>query len=100
QQFARVRREVYVPTYTEVIMATARKPARSKRKLAGRRAVTEGKVRKEFWLDPTALAEAQAFLGAATERETVEVALDLVTFRRELIAGARALRAIRFTPTE
>ena len=73
-------------------MATARKSARSKRKPAGRRAVTEGKVRKEFWLDPTALAEAQAFLGTATERETVEVALELVAFRRDLSAAARALQ--------
>ena len=81
-------------------MPKTRKGVRANTKLAGRRAPTEGKVRKEFWLDPTALAEAQAFLGTATERETVEVALDLVTFRRELIAGARALRAIRFTPTE
>jgi len=28
------------------------------------------------------------------------VALDLVTFRRELVAGARALRGIRFTPCQ
>jgi len=81
-------------------MATrSRKPARSKPN-GGRRAITAGKVRKEFWLDPTALADAQAFLGTASERETVEVALDLVNFRRELLAGARALRGIRFTPLD
>jgi Arc/MetJ family transcription regulator len=57
----------------------------------GRRAAREGKVRKEFWLDPELLAEAQDVLGTATERETVEVALDLVAFRGELAAGARAL---------
>lgn len=61
---------------------------------AGRRAAHEGKVRKEFWLDPRVLAEAQAALGAATERETVELALDLVAFRRELVDGARALRGL------
>ena len=61
---------------------------------SGRRAVHEGKVRKEFWLDPALLAEAQAALGAATERETVELALDLVAFRGELLAGARALRGL------
>ncbi len=70
---------------------TARKSARA-RKLAGRSAAAEGKVRKEFWLDPGALAEAQAFLGTATERETVEVALELVAFRRDLSTAARALR--------
>jgi len=78
-------------------MATAsRKSARAKPKTSGRRAVPAGKVRKEFWLDPKTLAEAQAFLGTASERETVEVALDLVVFRRELVAGARALRRIQF----
>lgn len=63
-----------------------RKPSRT--------AATEGKVRKEFWLDPDALAEAQAFLGTATERETVEVALELVAFRRDLAAGAGALKGL------
>ena len=80
--------------------AASRKSARSKPKGSGRRAVTEGKVRKEFWLDPHTLAEAQAFLGTASERETVEVALDLVAFRHELVAGARALRNIQFAPID
>jgi hypothetical protein len=76
--------------------STPRKPARS-RKHVGRSAAVEGKVRKEFWLDPEALAEAQAFLGTASERETVEVALELVAFRRDLSAGARALKGLRLT---
>lgn len=61
----------------------------------GRSAAREGKVRKEFWLDPRLLADAQAVLGAATERETVELALDLVAFRRELVEGAQALRGLK-----
>ena len=72
-------------------MASSSKPARQS---AARRAAHEGKVRKEFWLDPQLLAEAQAALGAATERETVELALDLVAFRGELLAGAKALRGL------
>lgn len=76
---------------------TPRKSPRSKRKPVGRRAYAEGKVRKEFWLDPTVLAEAQAFLGTASERETVEVALDLVAFRRDLVAGVRALSGMRLS---
>jgi Arc/MetJ family transcription regulator len=76
---------------------SSRKPSRAKPKPAGRRAATQGKVRKEFWLDPAALAEAQAFLGTATERETVELALELVAFRRDLAAGARALGRMRLT---
>jgi Arc/MetJ family transcription regulator len=72
-------------------MASSSKPARQS---AARRAAHEGKVRKEFWLDPKLLSEAQAALGAATERETVELALDLVAFRGELLAGAKALRGL------
>jgi len=79
-------------------MTTAsRKAPLSARRATGRRAPTEGKVRKEFWLDPTALAAAQAFLGTATERDTVEMALDLVAFRRDLTAGARALKGMRLS---
>jgi hypothetical protein len=48
-------------------------------------------VRKEFWLDPKALRRAQTILGAETERETVELALDLVAFRQELGEGLRTL---------
>lgn len=79
-------------------MATApRKAPRSAPPPVGRRAATEGKIRKEFWLDPAALAEAQAFLGTETERETVELALDLVAFRRDLVVGARALKGMRLS---
>jgi len=60
---------------------------RGPRRPAGRR----GKVRKEFWLDPKALRRAQALLGTATERETVERALDIVAFRAELQEGVAAL---------
>lgn len=79
-------------------MATApKRTPRSATPPVGRRAVSEGKVRKEFWLDPAALAKAQAFLGTETERETVEMALDLVAFRRDLVVGARALKGMRLS---
>ena len=74
---------------------TSRKSPRSNGEARGRRAEVEGKVRKEFWLDPKTLARAQSFLGTASERETVEVALDLVAFRRDLTAGTRALSGMR-----
>ncbi len=61
----------------------------------GTRPTRKGKVRKEFWLDPKSLRRAQTLLGTETERETVEVALDLVAFRNELVAGARALAGLR-----
>jgi Arc/MetJ family transcription regulator len=59
-----------------------------------RRPSREGKVRKEFWLDPEILQRAQRILGTATERETVEVALDMIAFRREFLDGTRALAGL------
>jgi hypothetical protein len=56
--------------------------------------VRRGKVRKEFWLDPKALRRAQKLLGAETERETVEIALDLVAFRHELTEGLQTLAGL------
>ena len=60
----------------------------------GVKASRHGKVRKEFWLDPVLLREARKYLGASNEREAVEMALDLVAFRRELSEGARTLRKL------
>ena len=74
-------------------MAMPIKKAPAKR--APERPTREGKVRKEFWLDPETLRRAQTILGTATERETVEVALDMIAFRRELIDGTRALAGIQ-----
>ena len=56
-----------------------------------------GKVRKEFWLNPALLRRAQKDLGASTEREAVEMALSLVTFRRELSNGVRSLRRLKLS---
>jgi len=68
------------------------------KKVPERRPAREGKVRKEFWLDPETLRLAQAILGTATERETVEVALDMIAFRRELLDGTRALSGLQIDP--
>ncbi|MBA3259838.1 MAG: hypothetical protein H0T68_10300 [Gemmatimonadales bacterium] len=48
-----------------------------------------------LWLRQEMLHEAQTYLGAATERAAVEMALDLVAFRKELGDGARALQSLR-----
>jgi hypothetical protein len=74
-----------------------RRSARVRTTGAAPRATRLGKVRKAFWLDPRLLDEARASLGGASEREAVEMALDLVTFRRELVRGARALRGLRLS---
>jgi hypothetical protein len=43
------------------------------------------------------LDEARASLGASSEREAVEMALDLVGFRTQLAQSARALRRLTLT---
>jgi Arc/MetJ family transcription regulator len=70
------------------------------KKAAERRPTRQGKVRKEFWLDPKTLRRAQRILGTATERETVEVALDMIAFRRELLDGAQALAGLQIDPIQ
>src|SRR4029079_5059553 len=55
----------------------------------------KGKVRKEFWLDPKTLRRAQTILGTASERETVEAALDMVAFRRELLDGIQVISGLQ-----
>ena len=72
--------------------------ASSAQKAQERRPSREGKVRKEFWLDPETLHRAQKILGTATERETVEVALDMIAFRRELLNGTRVLSELEIDP--
>ena len=53
----------------------------------------EGKVRKEFWLDPAVLDAARAELGVATEREAVEIALDMIVVRRQVMGALASLRS-------
>lgn len=76
---------------------TGRRSARSHLTASGPRATRVGKVRKAFWLDPHLLDEARAALGAASEREAVEMALDLVSFRKELVRGTRALLGLKLS---
>jgi len=67
----------------------AKTPPRSKRTPS-----YKGRVRRKLWLNPNLLSEAQVYLGTANERETGELTLDLVAFRRELAAGAVALEGL------
>lgn len=47
--------------------------------------------RKNMRIDQAKLDSARKILGTKTETETVEAALDLVTFRKEVIEGVRRL---------
>jgi hypothetical protein len=56
--------------------------------------VSEAKVAKTYRLSPRKIADARAILGAPTATATIEEALDLVVFRRELIDGTRAMSGL------
>lgn len=45
------------------------------------------RARKNMDMDPAKLAEAQALLGARTETETVDLALDYVLFQGEVFSA-------------
>ena len=54
----------------------------------------EGWVRKNVVMDQRKLDTARRLLGVETETETIDVALDLVAFRRELVLGIAAVRRV------
>ena len=58
------------------------------------------KVPRTYRLDPDMLAAAQRILGTATATETLEQALDLVIFRRELMDGTRNLFGLVIHPSD
>jgi hypothetical protein len=74
-----------------------RRSSRPRTTASSLRATRVGKVRKAFWLDPRLIDEARASLGASSEREAVEMALDLVSFRKELVRGTRALLGLKLS---
>jgi hypothetical protein len=45
--------------------------------------------RKNFYLDPRKIRRARRILGARTETETIDAALDLVVFREEIVKSLR-----------
>lgn len=57
----------------------------------------EQRVSRTYRLPLSKLSAAKRALGAATATETIERALDLVVFQRELIDGTRAMRGVEIT---
>jgi hypothetical protein len=51
-----------------------------------------GWVRKNVVMDQRKLDTARRVLGVTTETEAIDIALDLVAFRRELVRGIAAVR--------
>ena len=67
--------------------------ARRSRKTSQKRSRRgEGWVRKNVVMDQRKLDAARRALGVQTETEAIDVALDLVAFRRELVRGIAAVR--------
>ena len=52
------------------------------------------KVPKTYRLSPAKVAAAQRILGMDTATATIETALDMVVFRRELVQGTRAMLGV------
>ena len=69
-------------------------PSTTSRKRSSSR---EQRVPRTFRLPLSKLSAAQRALGAATATETIERALDLVVFQRELIDGTRSMQGIQIT---
>lgn len=72
---------------------------RKKRKLSkASRTISERKAPKTYRLAARKIADARKILGAPSDTAAIEMALDMVTFRAELIAGVRAMRGTRLQP--
>jgi hypothetical protein len=71
-------------------MAPASRAGKTSRKRSRER--RDGWVRKNVVMDQRKLDAARRILGVETETEAVDVALDLVAFRRELVRGIAAVR--------
>lgn len=65
-----------------------------------RRRAREPRVSRTYRLPLTKLKAAQRALGAATATETIERALDMVVFQRELMRGTRAMLGVEIDPAE
>ncbi len=55
------------------------------------------KVPKTYRLNPSKVAAAERILGTPTATETIEAAPNMVGFREELIAGARAMLGVELS---
>jgi hypothetical protein len=61
---------------------------------------TTGKVPRTYRLAPEKVANAQKILGARTATETIETALDMVVFRRDLVRGTAAMLGVTIDPPD
>jgi hypothetical protein len=64
------------------------------------RAEGTGKVPRTYRLAPEKVATAQKILGARSATETIETALDMVVFRRDLVRGTAAMLGVTIDPPD
>lgn len=57
--------------------------------------ISERKAPKTYRLAARRIAEARKVLGAPSDTAAIEMALDMVKFRDELIAGVKSMRGVR-----
>jgi hypothetical protein len=69
-----------------------------KKRTKASRVISERKAPKTCRLAASKIAKARAILGAPTDTAAIEMALDLVSFRSELIEGTKALRGTLIEP--
>jgi hypothetical protein len=70
----------------------ASNPGRTRARRVRRPARHKAWVRKNIIMDQRKLDAARRTLGVSTETEAIDVALDLVAFRDELVRGIAAVR--------
>ncbi len=58
------------------------------------------KVPRTYRLTPEKVTKAQRILGARTATETIETALDMVVFRRDLVRGTAAMLGVHIDPPD
>jgi hypothetical protein len=73
-------------------MSKTARPKRSSRQ--------ELRISRTYRLPLSKLRAAKRALGAANATETIERALELVVFQRELIDGTRAMQGVEITPPD
>jgi hypothetical protein len=83
-----------VLTYCAVRKYTEGMPGTTHRK---RSSPPEKRVSRTYRLPLSKVRAAKRALGAATATETIERALDLVVFQRELVDGTRSLHGVQIT---
>lgn len=74
--------------------------AGKKRKARARRQVVSEKTPRTYRLSPARIAEAQRILGAPTATAAIELALDMVVFRREIVDGTAAMYGVAIASFE